>query len=321
MTMLIAMANEKYCLLLADRRITSDGKVVNDDYNKLCVFFCDDAKLAVAFTGLATFSGFDTSDWLAKTLSSIVEKKSLLADILADFVDRANVELGNLPVKDIRSSFLMTGFSYWGEKPEAKAYTISNFTHDASVTSTFTLRSVSLKDLSLVEVAGNTQALSETAINTIRSLLERHLPPPDILRFSVHHLQAASRSHKSGGLVGEQCNSVIMLAPTDTTVTCTYHTIKLSRNAYGPNVVLPDGKCFLGPEIFSQKILAGPEIRKKDPCWCGSGQEFRHCHMRKYGSIYMRQKPFRRPLTWFIEEETEVARPSGKRFTVNGGFK
>ena len=90
MTLLVALANGSYSVLLADRRTTVRGRPVDDEFNKVCVFFCEDAPLVFAFTGVATTSGFNASDWLIEALTDIGKIKSGVADVLSELGDRAS---------------------------------------------------------------------------------------------------------------------------------------------------------------------------------------------------------------------------------------
>jgi hypothetical protein len=109
----------------------------------------------------------------------------------------------------------------------------------------------------------------------------------------------------------------------DTTIIMTYHSSFKSHLAYGPNVVITQGMTVLGTELFSSTVLAGPEIRKRDPCWCGSGQKFKHCHMKKFGFVYLRPGTigaFKKPLYSVTSMKVEIPRASGSVFTVGSGY-
>jgi SEC-C motif len=75
-----------------------------------------------------------------------------------------------------------------------------------------------------------------------------------------------------------------------------------------------------GYEIFSDTVLAGQNIRKKDPCWCGSGKKFKHCHLKKFGEIYVQCCMFKKPLNVFCKMTIEEPRASGKVFVVASGY-
>jgi hypothetical protein len=90
MTLLIALANQDYSLVLGDRRLVSNGRVAEDEANKVCILFCDDARVAIAYTGLAAYANFRTQDWLREVLSDISKDKHNLDDMLSEFQARAS---------------------------------------------------------------------------------------------------------------------------------------------------------------------------------------------------------------------------------------
>ena len=71
MTLLVSILNTEFAILLADRRLTSGGNLVDDHYNKLTVLCCHNARVAIAFTGLAQAGTFDTSEWMMSYLNKV----------------------------------------------------------------------------------------------------------------------------------------------------------------------------------------------------------------------------------------------------------
>lgn len=321
MTILFAIANDSYSILLADRRITVDGKPTEDEFNKVCVLFCDDARVAIGFTGLATYGGFNTSDWLVSTLAEIGNKTGAIAEMLTELAISARDMLKSILVKDKRLSFLITGFVYWEEKPRPVAYVLSNYANTQSPTDDFNLRPIASTDGAILEVAGAINHLPSVAETSLRRLLTKGLNPSSVLRFAVNQLQNFSVDGKSSGLIGTQSNSAIIFAPQNTTVTTTYHSAFHSYWAYGSNMVVTKGIVSYGPEIFSSTVMAGGDIRKKDPCWCGSGQKFKDCHLKKFGSFYVRHQLFKKPMYYTSWIDFDESRPSGRTFCVTSGYE
>jgi hypothetical protein len=241
MTLLVALTNQSFALLLADRRISHNGQVVDDEFNKLCVLLCDDARVTIAFTGLATLSGFNTSDWLVKELSNIGDTTGSIASILSELARRLTERFLLLKTIEKRLSILISGFAYWSPVPQALAYVLSNFELGQMPGSEFMLRSISPNEGIIVEFAGNASALPMSTKDSLRKLLSSNLDPSSILRLAVKHLRLAAQSNKSANTIGEQCNSAIILSEVDTTVTTTYHSNFMSYVAYGPNVVITRG--------------------------------------------------------------------------------
>lgn len=321
MTQLFALANNHYSLLLADRRITVGGKSADDEFNKVCVLFCADARVAIAFTGLATYENFDTSAWLVDTLAEIGNQTEAIAEILAAVALRAGDKFRGIPLNDRRLTFLATGFVYWEPEPRPVAYVLSNCANTECPTDDFILRTVSPSGGSIVEVAGVTNVLPNATETSLRKLLSSNLAAASVLRFTVKQLQNLASTGKIGRLIGTQCNSALIPATPNTIVTTTYHSAFHTHIAYGPNVVITRGARFYGTEIFSSTIIAGKDIRKQDLCWCGSGQIFKHCHLKKFGSFYVRLSAFKAPMyaTTFMEFEAE--RPSGRICHVASGYQ
>jgi hypothetical protein len=318
MTMIIAVANEKHSILVADRRITDQhtGSLIDDNFNKLCVFFCEDAKMAVAFTGLATFEEFNTSEWIATALSDVTLKFDSVADNIFQFKELLEQKFQELKILNKRLLVIFSGFVYWENRIEPKMYIISNF--ESSKSQHFTIQSISSNNNEpIVEIFGDNTAKS-ARIENLKNLLSQK--PASILRLAVSQIQKSAKSSESGSRIGEYCNSAILLADVDSPVTTTYHTPKNSKSAYGPNVVIAKASISFGYEIFSPSVLAGPEIRKKDPCWCGSGLKFKDCHMKKYGAIYLKNDFFRKPMMAVFDIEFEKSFQSGKRFFVVSGY-
>lgn len=64
MTLVLGLINHRQAILVSDRRYTVNGQVLDagdDERNKASVLFCQDARVAVGFTGLAKAGDFDTS--------------------------------------------------------------------------------------------------------------------------------------------------------------------------------------------------------------------------------------------------------------------
>lgn len=321
MTLIVALANSASSTLLVDRRITQqDGTLIDDEFNKLCVVFCHDAKLAVAFTGIATLASFNTSDWLANTIAEIGKVHSDIASILAELKNKADIMINSLNVNDRRLTIVLSGFVYWGATPEPRTYILSNFEHQLTASTIFALRTISANDSVIVENAGTDTAIPQSTINSLRQLLQARLPAKDIARFAVKHLQRAAHDGRSAGRIGEQCNTAILQAQPDTAVTSTYHSTRLTHRAYSANVVFVGSMVITGTQMVSPLYLAGPEIRKKDTCWCGSGERFNHCHMKKFGEVYARIPEFKSPLPMTVQTRFENPYPSGKFWCVTSSF-
>lgn len=315
------MANDSIAVLVADRRVTQGRTVLDDEFNKVTVLVCKDARLSVAFTGLATYNDFNTSEWIANTLHEICERTPEIHSILLALEARAGATFFALAAEDRRLTIVLCGFVYPGGPPEPRIYVVSNFEHGAHSPGVFTTRSAGAPGQTLVEIAGQSSPLPASTVQTLRNLLGASTPSVVLLRFTVRHLQNAAKHAKALNRIGERCTAALIRSAIDTSITTTYHTPRNANRAYGPNVVIAQHITSLGSEIMADSILAGPDIRKQDLCWCGSGEQFKHCHMRKYGGVYMRLPEWKRPLVASVRVVREEAWPSGRVFIVQGGYE
>lgn len=326
MTLIVALANESTAVLIADRRITQGQTVLDDEFNKVTVLICKDARLSAAYTGLATCNDFNTSNWLAETLSKICELTPDIHSIIATLETQAGVQFSSLAADDRRLTIVFCGFVYFEDKSEPRIYITSNFEHGSYDPGVFTTRTIGVKGQCLVETAGMDTQLPTSTIETLRNLISQNssVKPPNLVRFAVKHLQNAAMSAKSLNKIGERCTASVIPCATNSSITTTYHTPRNANKAFGPNVVIAQAMLSLGYEVMSDTILAGPEIRKQDNCWCGSGTQFKNCHMRKYGAMYVKHPAWSRPLTPFfrvVRDEKEGAWPSGNVIIVQSCYQ
>ena len=329
MTLLLSLSNCSYAIALGDRRLAQpDGKVRDDEANKLCVLFCDDARVTIAFTGVASCPGFKTQDWLRDTLFEIGKKTHALVDILRVFQAKAShtfAQVSRAIGKAQPIAFLVSGFRY-SPNAENVCYLINNFdsnAHTLSPGDKLDLYPLGTIGTPTIAAAGCTIAFTQQDRESLRKMLSAGNPPPKVLRKAVQIVQRISMDKKSRGLVGAQCNSGIVPQRPDTNIVATYHSAKATFRAFGPDVVLAVTDCgaaVTGTFLHAGTFLSGPEIKKSEPCWCGSGKRFGACHYRKFGSVYARLPVFRKPMQWvvaFSKKDTEL---SGRRYVVTSSF-
>ncbi|HUT93727.1 MAG TPA: SEC-C domain-containing protein [Thermoguttaceae bacterium] len=330
MTLLLSLSNCSHAIVLGDRRVAQrDGKACDDEANKLCVLFCDDARVTIAFTGLASYNGFKTQDWLRDTLFEIGKKTHTLEDILRAFQAKASHTFASLSRaigNAQRIAFLLSGFRY---SPNAQniCYLISNYgshAHTHAPSDKVDLYPLGTVGSPTVEAAGYTSAFTQRDRESLRKMLAADNPPPKVLRKAVQIVQRVSMDKKSRGFVGAQCNSGVVPQKRDTNIVATYHSAKPAFRAFGPDVVLAVTDCgaaVTGTFLHAGLFLSGPEIRKSEPCWCGSGRRFGTCHYKKFGSVYARMPAFRKPMQWVVAFSKKSSELSGRRYVVTSSFE
>jgi hypothetical protein len=130
MTLIIGLQNRDQTVLLSDRRVTRDGRLVDDESNKAAVFVCKNARVAVAFTGLAKAGAFQTSRWLSEALMESAPPDYLIEPTIVRLRERATRALQGVRVTnqaDKRLSILLAGYTYHETPPRCYYWFVSNF--------------------------------------------------------------------------------------------------------------------------------------------------------------------------------------------------
>ena len=322
MTLLVALATPKFSVLVADRRLTRDGALFNDESTKLCILCCDDARLAVAFTGTAVLGNESTQDWLRHTLSTIGAVSHTIADILSAFTKTATARFEHFPTATL--TLLFSGFVHWSDTPEPHTFTISNCHAFPRRDSTFTQHTTSVRDGIILEAAGTTSSFMKENSAALTKLLRTTGVAADaVSRAAIFRIQRLVAHSSGGGPIGAQCNSAIIGVQQDSAISATYHSASQSGTAFMADVVLASSQHQMvvsGIEIRAEQALAGPSIRKKDACWCNSGKLFQACHMKTLGLVYANLPDFQRPLPFTTRSTSKVAVAAGTQFVVTSGF-
>ena len=67
-TLILVAMNSDYLVQLSDRRLSAGGQPVEEESNKSLLVHLSDGRLAVGFTGLATYRGFETATFLTDVM-------------------------------------------------------------------------------------------------------------------------------------------------------------------------------------------------------------------------------------------------------------
>lgn len=314
MTLIIAVANEQYAVLASDRRLTRpDGTVVDEETCKMTAFVCKDAKVMIAYTGLATTGTGSTGDWVVDVLSEASEGHQSIYDVLESIKGVANAQYTKLSSAvgcEFRLKLVIAGFVFSEGTVEPKVWRVSNF-HGAP---SFTLYSAGpIKDAGFIELGGTTAGVSQSDRLEIQRLLAQKKSPHGIEMKLVNVVRKAANSSKSLNSVGKQINSCLLASSTDSPFIATYHSNISLNTMYSINSVLAtsDGKPFVMKDGTLQvgyecPPVSLPKVNSGRLCPCGSGMKYKHCHA-KISYPYL-------PLSQ--EEELNQPIESGKKFTV-----
>lgn len=322
MTLLLSIINDVYSILISDRRISSGTTIVDDQYNKMCILCCDDARVSIAFTGIATSGSFDTSKFIMETLEQVEASSDKLSDMLEELRSRIGSALSKLRLSGYPLTILVTGYRYDELGGVPCAFRISNVDSEGRIEKEFFISGIAKSSGGqIIEFAGMTPAIPIGTYASLTEIARLTTDPRHALRRAVMALQKSAASKDAMRTIGQFCNSAIILRQVDTNIVSTFHAPKGAKMISGPNSIITKGLYSYGNSMSSQKLLTGPEIRKREPCWCESGKRFKDCHMKKFGSSYASVPAFKRPMTWVTRIELAAPRLSGKLFQICGAFE
>jgi len=214
MTLILAMANRQQVVLLSDRRLTHDGHVVDiedelkDESNKAAVFVCRNARLAVAYTGLAKEESFLTKRWLPGALMESAAPDFLMAPTIERFREKATRDFANIPARtpsSKRFSVVFAGYCYDETPPRCYCWLVSNYdgldgqpprVESSDEFSVQFLRDVrpSEEELHLLLALGAHQAVSESGFRSLQTLLLENRPAQALVGRGVKVLRAVADS-------------------------------------------------------------------------------------------------------------------------------
>ena len=137
MTQLLGMANLDWAIIVADRKVTwSTGETLDDPATKLIYLQCFDARMAVAYTGLARIGSDPTGDWLTMRLADALRHERWLKPALERLTEMTTDRFRRLPHRPVK---LLVFFLGWGMQreldtgepiPALRGYVMSNFWRD-----------------------------------------------------------------------------------------------------------------------------------------------------------------------------------------------
>ncbi|MEJ7700321.1 MAG: hypothetical protein WKF71_11840 [Pyrinomonadaceae bacterium] len=123
MTLILTMGNREQVIQISDRRLSCNGKLVDDESNKAEILLCKDARHIFGFTGLAKYKSFDTRYWLLNALYECCPPDFEINKIIVRFKERAIKDfqtlstLRSIPRKHKRLSIMFSGYNYYGNPP------------------------------------------------------------------------------------------------------------------------------------------------------------------------------------------------------------
>jgi SEC-C motif-containing protein len=300
MSLSIALLNPREAIFVTDRRFADEsGHVHDDEGSKLVLFYCPDARMAVTYTGLASFGKFSTHRWLLQSLLDAAKPDlqiRLTMDRLGQIATRDITKLG-LPKASCRLSITLCGYYYAEPPPLGCVCRITNFEGDDgsaapeardgfSVTCVRQTRQAG-PDFQGIWTSGVRGAVPPAGLLALQGLMATRRPAQALVWKAVEVIRSAASSTLSGGLIGQQCLSVIIPSDLRRKVLSGYHTSKLSYEMFMPSMVnamsLQSMSCigeFHLEAVSKTMSMIVPKVGRNQPCPCGSRKKYKNCHGR-----------------------------------------
>jgi hypothetical protein len=304
MTLIVSLANEDYVVQISDRRLSSNGRLIDDESNKCGVVFCLNARMAFGYTGLARYGSFSTAKWLLKALNDSANPNYTIGEILENLKDKAtetfknHTALRGLSNSQKALAVMFTGFiNIDGTlKPGcailSNYHNFSNNTRYDEVADEFSVSYNSANkeavNPTLVQRVGNWRAMSSNDIDELRELLLQGVPSEAVVGKTLEVVRDIAGRPKSSGTIGKQLTSICLPKDPNLGVESSYSSDVVKPETYMPALVylLPDqhmtvDNISVRPVEADTPPISVPKVRRKAPCPCGSNKKYKHCHGKK----------------------------------------
>jgi hypothetical protein len=300
MTLILVMVNRLHSVLVSDRRLTSNGKLKDDEANKASLFVCQDARLAVAYTVLAEYGTFQTRFWLPTALVESAAPDFQVGPTIERFRERATRDFAGLKLntRDKRFTVVLAGYYYGDATPRCCCWQMSNFEGIDAQEPPLAEASDEFKAEfrgerpasdrpSLLLAAGEYRAVSQVDFDSLGPLVREYKPANALVGKAVEVIHAAADSSRAKGVIGKQCTSIVLPSKLDEQAVGEYHSATLARRRYFPSFIkASESGAFViaDPEVEVRGVnnqpivLSVPKVGRNHVCPCGSGLKFKKCH-------------------------------------------
>lgn len=297
MTLILGLLNHQQAILVSDRRFTVDGNlqdIADDEKNKSAVFVCEDARMAVGFTGLAGAGSFETATTMLDVLLDAGKPDHSFSRAIHRFASAMGkkIERIGLRASSRRLTFVFAGYHFDGRGAHAEICQVTNWDGGSSGSQFHVASKFYVfwgKEPLGLFTFGACAGVAPEDQSELRGMLSNAKPSEAIIDKAVHTIRKAADSGKSGGLIGKQCMSIVIPADPSMRVHADYHSSSVSSRSFLPNYVESRKELSVAfRDVCIQRLdregrpapLAWPRVGRNQPCPCGSGKKFKRCHGR-----------------------------------------
>ena len=231
-TLVLVAGTRAHTVVVSDRRLTRERnkklEVIEEEASKPAILLCRDARVVVAYTGLASIGEppnrgpapagtFRTAAWLLDAVTASAPPERKLLPLIDRFSDRAEAKFESLPLKHPQKplAVLFAGYGYVSPtdaRPTRRA--VANFT-GSSVNSSaqFAVTEADPGHGGAYMLAlGTRRAITDKHVQAVQHLIAQGRPPQALVGKVVDILRTVAADPKSRDAIGTQCDSVILPA-------------------------------------------------------------------------------------------------------------
>jgi len=292
MTLILAAMNSDFIVQVTDRRLTSGGAVVDEEYEKCFSLALPGFLFSVAFTGLAKVGIHSTKTWLMEKLCDLAKREPVpLLDGLATkltqlFNDSISIKQQKPSDKSLVVSFV--GYNLTYATPKGIAGEISN---TADPNGPFVVRHYSLKDdaptdWTWVGMFGSGGPAAVQFEARIRERLQAGTPSNGMQAMMENMVREAAGDPSTAETVGKQLDSITLYSDPTQPIQGGGSTMVNQARARMPSAVViqSDGSGVAMTDFTIEDVsdeprpMAVPKVHRNAPCPCGSGKRYKKCH-------------------------------------------
>lgn len=306
MTFILSLGNNENVIQVSDRRLSSNGKAMDEESNKAGVLICENARLAYGYTGIARIGSFNARTWIASALYEAANGQYDAKNILENFCQLASDRFKKNDLRYLnpglkRMSILFSGYLYHHSPSLCVFALVTNYQNfeerkdsfaawDNFELYLFSDNKSNTDSMSLVQRVGNHLAMNDNDLNHLRKMLIQKKTPDAVLDKALDVFYKMSDEKVSANTIGKQVSAIIIPQDLSMAVNSKYFSAKNVHEAYMPDLIIvteESNKSVISNISVSVKepnennFLAVPKKGRNTPCPCGSGRKFKHCHGKK----------------------------------------
>ena len=304
-TLIISVGNSENFIQVSDRRLSSNGRIADDNSGKNSVLITKNGRFAVGYTGLARFGGFETHEWLIRSLCNCGMPDFDSKNILERFCNKATEEfrtnkfLKNLNPVHKRLSIMVTGYLHHHDPPLGALALISNYenleTKEIKNNADDTFRVYFQTEhrpnpprMKLFHSVGVDIGPKHVMnFNSVIDLAVDKKPSQAVVGKMISLIRNISLDQSYRNVVGKELDSIIIPCNPNEGFKCNYHPTTIHAETYFPAFIcaIDNARNFATKDIAVEAIdgpsYSGPKLRPKQLCWCESGKIYKNCHGSK----------------------------------------